>query len=567
VKERGAVGGKEAGRARGRWIWLILAVAVLIRVAYLLDYRAHSVFYDSMMLDAEVYDKWAQAIAAGDWLGGTEVFTLPPLYPYFLAGIYTLFGHGYLAVYVIQSLMGVLNIWLIYSIGKKVFGGGAPLIAAGMATLYGSFMFLDAKLMSNTLALTMGLCLMRLLLAAGERQTLTAWGACGALLGLTALVRAETLLFVPLAGWWIWRVTRHPGMRKTPVVIDQYALAGRQPWFALAVFGAFVVIAVSPVTLRNWIVSNDWSVSNLISSQAGITFYQSNNERSRGLYEFLSREGFSGNPNVQAAEEKKIAEKNTGREMKRSEVTRYWMNRGLRWIVSNPGRFFVLECKKLQRFLGSYEYSTEYIIYPERETVRTLWLASLPFGAITALALIGMLMQWKGGFKPPAVLLVLFVAANFAVVMMFYVSSRYRMPSAPYLILFAASGFDRLREGLRSRLASERTEAWIYIVIGVALFALFHAQVDDSAKIQEANVHYNAGNQYYIKKDFERAIAEYDRAVLGDRSNWRAYFNRGNALNALGRRDEAIESFREVLKRNRDFEAARRQIRALGGTP
>ncbi len=554
-------------RRHDRWIWIILVCAALLRVAYLADYHAHSVFFGSMMLDAEVYDNWAMKIVGGDWLSGNQVFPLPPLYPYFLAGLYTIFGHSYAAVYVIQSLMGVLNIWLIYSIGRKVFDGAAPVIAAGMATLYGSFMFLDAKLMSNTLALTLGLCLMRLLLVAGERQTLTLWGACGALLGLTALVRAETLLFVPLAGWWIWRVTRRPGMKKSPVVIDQYALAGRQPWFALSVFVAFVVIAVSPVTLRNWIVSNDWSPSNLISSQAGITFYQANNERAKGLYEFLQREGFSGNPHTQAEEERTIAEKNTGHEMKRSEVTRYWMNRGLKWIVSDPAAFFVLECKKLQRFLGSYEYSTEYIIYPERESVWTLWLASLPFGAITALALIGMLLQWKEGFRPPALLLVLFVAANFAVVMMFYVSSRYRMPSAPYLILFAASGAERLWHGLRSPQSSARTEAWIYVAIAIGLFALFHSQVDDAAKIQEANTHYNAGNQYYNEKEFEKAIEEYDRAIRGDRSNWRAYYNRGNALDALGRREEAIESFRQVLLRNKRYDAARRRIRALGGTP
>jgi len=554
-------------RGPGRWIWIILACAALIRVAYLADYRAHSVFYDSMMLDAEVYDNWAVKIAGGDWLSGNEVFSLPPLYPYFLAGIYSIFGHSYLVVYVIQSLMGVLNVWLIFSIGRKVFGGAAPVIAAGMATLYGSFMFLDAKLMSNTLALTMGLCLMRLLLVAGERQTLALWGACGAMLGLTALVRAETLLFVPFAGWWIWRVTRRPGMKRSPVVIDQYALAGRQPWFALCVFAAFVVITISPVTLRNWIVSNDWSLSNLISSQAGITFYQSNNERAKGLYEFLQREGFSGNPHTQAAEEKTIAEKHTGREMKRSEVTRYWLNRGLSWIASDPAGFFVLECKKLQRFLGSYEYSTEYIIYPERESVRTLWLTCLPFGAITALALIGMLLQWKEGFKPAALLLALFVAANFAVVMMFYVSSRYRMPSAPYLILFAAFGAERLWRGLRSPQSAARTEAWIYVAIVIGLFAIFHSQVDDAAKVQEANTHYNAGNQYYIKKEFEKAVGEYDRAIRGDRSNWRAYYNRGNALKALGRPEEAIESYREVLERNKRYDAARRQIRALGGTP
>lgn len=548
-------------------IWIILALAAALRVAYLLDYRANSVFWDSMLLDASIYDEWAQRIAGGDWLSGNEVFSLPPLYPYFLAAVYWMFGHSYPLVYGVQSILGLINIHLVYGIGKKVLGERTGLIAAGLSVLYGSFMFTDSKLMSTTLALTLGLCLMRLLLVAGERQTLNLWGACGALLGVTAIARPETLLFVPFAGGWIYHVARRRDRKKGRVTIDQYALAGRQPWFALSVFVAFVMITVSPVTLRNWVVTGDWSLSNLVSSQAGVTFYQSNNERANGLYTFLSREGFSGNPRTQAREEKAIAEKDTGRPMKRSEVTRYWINRGVSWILADPGGFFLLECKKLLRFLGSYEYSTEYIINVERETVRTLSLAFLPFAGITALALSGILLQMKKGLNPPVILLLLFVSANFLVVMIFYVSSRYRMPSAPFLILFAAVGLERLWSNARSPLMAARIEAVVYGGIAVVLFAIFHPQVDASATIQEANAHYNAGNKYYEKEAFEEALAEYRRAIAGEKSNYRYHFNMGNTLQRLGRREEAIEAYRKVLKRNKNMRSARQQIQKLGGTP
>ncbi len=549
------------------FLWIILAAAAGTRVIYLMDYRAHSVFWDAMLLDAEIYDKWAQRLAAGDWLSGQEVYTLPPLYPYFLAVIYRLFGHGYPVVYAIQSLMGLADIYLIYSIGKKVFGRRTAAISAALTTLYGSLMFTESKLMSTTLALTLGLCLMRVLLLAGERQTLTLWAACGALLGATALARPETLLFAPFAGWWVYDVTRGKDVRKPPVVIDQYALAGRQPWFALSVFAAFVIIAIAPVTLRNWVVAEDWSLSNLISSQAGITFFQSNNERAQGLYVFLSHEGFSGNPETQAQEEKTLAEKATGRTMRRSEVTRYWFNRGLAWILDNPGRFIVLECRKLLRFLGSYEYSTEYIIRVERETVKSLWLAFLAFSAISGLAIAGILMQHEEGFRAPARLLVLFVVSNFLVVMMFYVSSRYRMPSAPYLLLFAGAAAERIWSGLRSPVSSRRTAAWIYAAIAAVLFLIFHPQVDFSHKIQEANVHYNAGNKYLAKQRYDDAVAEYNRALVGDHSNWRAWYNMGNTLSAMGRRDDAIQAYREALKYNTGLAAARKKLESLGATP
>ncbi|MGH2610587.1 MAG: tetratricopeptide repeat protein, partial [Tepidiformaceae bacterium] len=151
--------------------------------------------------------------------------------------------------------------------------------------------------------------------------------------------------------------------------------------------------------------------------------------------------------------------------------------------------------------------------------------------------------------------------------LIFYVSSRYRMPSAPSLILFAAAGTEWIWEGLTSIAAGRRTEARIYGIVALVCAGIFHVQVDESHKIQEANVHYNAGNQHYNRKQYERALAEYGRALAGDPTNWRASYNMGNTLDALGRKQEAIESFREVLKRNERMDGARRRIRKLGGTP
>jgi 4-amino-4-deoxy-L-arabinose transferase-like glycosyltransferase len=551
------------GAPATRGIAAVLGGAALMRVIYLLDYRARSVFWDAMLLDARVYDEWARSLMK-DWTGGAEVYALPPLYPYFLAALYTLAGPHYAAVYVAQAAMGVLNIWLVYAIGRRVFGGETPLIAAVMAALYGSFMFMESKLMSTTLAITLGLVLLRLLLAASERPALWRWAACGALLGLTALARPETLLLAPLVAWWIHRL---PGPKQAARPAKGERERGAARWAPVAVFAASAALLVAPATARNWIVSGDWSLANLISSQAGITFYQSNNPDATGLYSFLQDEGFSGNAGAQAREEKALAEKATGRPMKRSEVTRYWMNRGLSWIVSNPGPFLVLETKKLLRFLGTYEYSTEYIFHVERRSVPSLWLGFLPFAAITSLAVVGILFAWREAWKPPVLLLAIFVLANLAAVLAFYVSSRYRMPSAPALILFAAHGVERLARGFRSRLGPDRTEAWIHAVIAGVLFLVFHAQVDRTHIAQEGNVHYNAGVLHYNKKQYAESVREYREALDVDARNWRAWYNLGNSYSVLKQRDDAVAAYRQALDINPDFEQARARLRALQAEP
>jgi tetratricopeptide (TPR) repeat protein len=549
---------------------MVLAAAAAMRLVYLLDYRAHTVFWDAMLLDAEVYDEWARRLATG--MGeAAEVYTLAPLYPWSLASIYRIFGPSYPIVYVLQAALGLLNIALLHSIGRRVFGERVALIAAVMATLYGSFMFMESKLMSTTLALTLGLALMRLLLAAADRRSAFLWGACGLLLGVTALARPETLLFAPMAAWWIHRVTSgsrpapgraRPGGAATAAPVPPWQGAG-----AVALFLAMIAVPLAPVAVRNARVSGEWSLSNLISSQAGITFYQSNNARARGLYYFLHREGFSGNPKTQAAEEKAIAEKESGRPLSRSQVSRYWMGRGLSWIASDPGGFLALEGRKLLRFLGTYEYSTEYIFHAERQWVLSLWLGFLPFAAITSLAMVGIMAAWKERWPPPALLLALFVIANLMVALLFYVSSRYRMPAAPYFILFAAQGLDRIVQGWRSAAAPERTAARARLAVAALLFVILHVQVDESHLVQEGNVHYNAGVLHYNKKQYEESAREYRRALDVDGKNWRAWYNLGNTWRALDRRDDAIAAYREALRHNPGMEPARAKLRELGAGP
>ena len=57
-------------------------------------------------LDQQRFDQFAIQISKGDILGGRGVYGQSPLYPYFLALIYQLFGHSYLIVRIFQMLMG-----------------------------------------------------------------------------------------------------------------------------------------------------------------------------------------------------------------------------------------------------------------------------------------------------------------------------------------------------------------------------------------------------------------------------------------------------------------------------
>ena len=78
----------------------ILVVALALRLAHFFAVHDQP-FFSQLAMDAQEYDRWAQEIASGHWLG-SEVFFQAPLYPYLLATVYTIVGHRLDAIYLLQ---------------------------------------------------------------------------------------------------------------------------------------------------------------------------------------------------------------------------------------------------------------------------------------------------------------------------------------------------------------------------------------------------------------------------------------------------------------------------------
>src|SRR6185436_16654141 len=87
-----------------RALLVILGVALLVRLAHWAAVRGEP-FFAQLAVDSQEYDRWAQAIAGGDWLG-SQVFFQAPLYPYLLAAVYA-GGRSLDAVYLLQIAAAV----------------------------------------------------------------------------------------------------------------------------------------------------------------------------------------------------------------------------------------------------------------------------------------------------------------------------------------------------------------------------------------------------------------------------------------------------------------------------
>jgi hypothetical protein len=115
----------------------MLMAAATLRLLYMLDFRAHSLFWQVMLLDGALYDAWARRIIAGDLLGGSGVFTLPPLYPYLVALVYATAGASPRFVFVLQAFLGIGNLVLLVTLARRIFGDRAALASGLLALGYG----------------------------------------------------------------------------------------------------------------------------------------------------------------------------------------------------------------------------------------------------------------------------------------------------------------------------------------------------------------------------------------------------------------------------------------------
>ncbi len=67
--------------------------------------------------------------------------------------------------------------------------------------------------------------------------------------------------------------------------------------------------------------------------------------------------------------------------------------------------------------------------------------------------------------------------------------------------------------------------------------------------------YYGRGLSYYNKKDYDRAIADYNLAIKLDPNYTLAYYGRGFVYKSKGKKDKAIEDFNKFIQLNNDVES------------
>ncbi len=505
---------------RDPWVWAVFVLALAVRLAYLVDLR-HLPFFAHPQMDALYHDRWARGLAAGNWVG-EGVFFRAPLYPYFLGLLYALFGPDYLLVRVVQFTLGAGTALLTAALSYPRFGRGAAVTAGLLVALYGPLIYFEGELLLVVLEAPLYLLTAWSLDRALRRRTTGTWVTAGALAALAALVRPIVLAVLPVAAVYLLLRER------------------RRAWRPLLLYGASALLVLSPVLVRNWVVGRDLVP---VASQGGLNYYLGNNPHADGMAAVAPE--FRRTWEGQIADSNRLAELAEGRTLKPSGISRYWYRRAFSWAVHDPGAFLTLQLHKLGYFWDAFEIpnNQDYYFFSQLTRIyRTPFL--IGFGLLGPLALAGLVTGWYRRLLPFAWIAV--PLTLMAVIVGFFVCSRFRTSLAPLLAVWAGAGLvGAIRLISRGRRLMFLLYAAVLIAAGWGLNAdLFGLRAHRNSA--ESNL--RLGIFYASRGERAQALAYYKTALMVDPGFAEAWNNLGVVEAEAGRLDVARQAFEGALQ-------------------
>lgn len=392
----------------------IFALALLLRAAFLLQWFQLP-YAAAPQADAWAYHRWALEILGGGPLRHTA-FYQSPFYPYLLALSYKLFGPSPAPVLWLQALADAGTCALVLLLGWRAFGRRAGLTAGLLCAFYRPFIFACGIPGKEALAVFSTALAAWLALRAGEGGRRRDWLLCGLACGWAALLRSNALLLAPAALLWAWRPPAAGFLRRAALPLA---------------LGAG--LAVLPATLHNALAARDFV---LINYNGGFTFFLGNSAGATGTG--IYPPGFSSSPLLEEIQPAVLAETAAGRPLKPSEISRYWLRRGLAYAAENPGEWLKLTAAKFFFFWNRYEIPDNYDLQFIAANFRTV--LSLPLAGFALAGCLGAAGLFLCRRREASGLLLFLFAAYLLSVLPFWVTDRYRLPAVVFL-LPAAGGF------------------------------------------------------------------------------------------------------------------------------
>ena len=416
-------------RAVAASLWLILAIALLLRVGYLWSYTyEHPRQAVSVVPFLFESGNIAHSLAVGNGFSSPfRVDTgptawLPPIYPLLLAGIFRTFGsytfHSFIAAALLNISFATLTCVPIFFAGKRIGGLG---VAAGAAWLWAVFpnaiLIPVQSMWDASLSALLVAAIFCATLALAESSRVRDWCAYGLLWGITLMTNATLAALLPLLlGWVAYRSHKQ-----------------RRPWFGrLALSIGIVVLCCLPWTIRNYEIFHTFVP---LRSGFGLQLWLGNNDDTKDIFRAELHPIYNADERaryIQMGETAYMQEK---------------QQQGVEYMTAHPAReAHLIGNRIISVWSGGTPTPVKDVL-----NVPSLWFRFvLLFNVIAAMgALIGIVILFRRRSVyafPAAVFPVVFPWAYYLTLVL----PRYRTPIDPIVMLLAAIAFGSLARLLSS---------------------------------------------------------------------------------------------------------------------
>ncbi|HEX7182005.1 MAG TPA: tetratricopeptide repeat protein [Thermoanaerobaculia bacterium] len=525
------------------WVWSagVFAFAALVRLI-VASQLGDTTLFQSPQLDSLEYLVWAKKVAAGEM-----IWPVPPPhglgYPVFLGVLLRLFDGSLAAARTIQALLGAGSCLLAAAIGSRAFGRRTGIAAGVVLALCAPLVFLEVSLLGE--GLLVFLLLLALWVFTAIEKPVPRAVVTGVVLAAATLVRPTALVLLPILLALL--VLERPRERRA--------------WTGAGLLLAAFLVVAAPVI---WKISRANAAFVPVQGYSGYAFYIGNRLDGDGLpsprlgrgWELLVNEAARAGVEGPAAQD------------------RYYRDKAFAGMRERPGTWLSLLASKALWLVQAEEIRDSHSYYFFEDQSGLLRL--LPgFGLLFALAACGIGIAVARRRLPRAVLLYLIGFAAATVITM--VGTRYRIPLAPALAIFAGLALVWAWDAARAR---RRREIGLFAVAFLAALGLAHARAyPPSHNLAEEWT--LTGMSLEKEEDFQAAAEAYDKALAADPgyvSAWEgigrsrikqgdlagaeealrkalqvdprsqpARFYLGVALRQAGRTDEAVRELRESL--------------------
>jgi len=421
-----------------RVIFIIVLLSLLLPLIYSFYHQIEPI------VDARAYDRIAVNIvegngfreyAEGDLVDDISILRAGPVYEYFLAGSYAIFGRIFEAIWILQALLHALTTYLVFLIGSKFIEHRGALVGMVAAILFGlhpDLIEISAMVMTETVYLFLVVLTVYLFgrsYKSPDSQITVAMLSLST--GLAILARPPVLLFIP-------------------IIMLFYFI--KKKWRSLAVFIVLTILVLTPWTMRNQEIFDDFIPTTLIGEYniwIGNTLLSNGGQIAGGP-----------NPATEYSDEFGFADF-------KSKAT----GEALSFISEYPGKFISLTATRVVRYFS--------LIRP-----MGFWFyqSGLPQGIFILSSLLAIALLFITGFAGLFIgardkdhfvrFLALFAVSAPLLIIFATVESRYRFQIYPFLALLAGFLLAKLTES-PNREILKRSLVPVLFLVGISVIDLF----------------------------------------------------------------------------------------------